>query len=137
MLAMSCDALISRNATMRTETQDTNLLEHIDQLRDGLLSAVLDLVPLEGLQIVVDGLVVDVLLVGHLVLVALEDVLQRVGDLLDDTFASLFQLLQVVGLLHQGVQSANLERGQVEGIRRAVVGRHDGSQRRQSFVGVI
>lgn len=85
----------------------------------------------------VDGLVVDVLLVGNLVLVTLEDVLQRVGNLLDDTLASLFQLLQVVGLLHQGVQSANLEGRQVERIRRAVVGRHDGSQGRQSFVAVI
>jgi hypothetical protein len=86
---------------------------------------------------VVDGLVVDILLVGHLVLVTLENVSQRVGNLFDNTLTSLFQLLQVVGLLHQGIQGANLERGQVEGIRRAVVSRHDGSQGRQSFVAVI
>jgi hypothetical protein len=129
--------LVLADATMRTKRQDTNLLEHVDQLGDGLVGAVLDLVPLEGLQVVVDGLVVDVLLVGHLVLVALEDVLQRVGHLLDDTLASLFQLLQIVGLLHQRVQSANLERRQVEGIRRAVVRRHDRSQSRQGFVAII
>lgn len=113
------------------------LLEHVGQLRDGLLGAVLDLVPLEALQVVVDGLVVDVLLVGDLVLVALKDVLQRVGHLFHNTLASLFQLLQVVGLLYQRIQSTNLERRDAEWVRRAVVGGHDGSQRRQRFVAVI
>lgn len=125
------------NATTQIETLETDLREHVNQLGDGLLGAVFDLVPLEALQVVVDGLVVDVLLVGDLVLVALKDVLQRVGHLLNDTLASLLQLLQIVGLLHQGVQSANLEGWDAERIRRAVVGRDDRSQGRQRFVAVI
>jgi hypothetical protein len=53
--------------------------------------------------------IVDVLLVGKLALVALQQTPQAVANFTHHTFASRSQLCQIIRLLHQGIQGANLE----------------------------
>ena len=81
--------------------------------------------------------VVDGLLLLDLCLVAVEDGAQAVADLGDDALACAVEFGEVVGLLHERVEGANLEVGDREARGGTHVIRHRGAQGRQSFVGMV
>lgn len=55
--------------------------------------------------------IVDHLVLRNLILVALEDSLQRVGHPVNDALAAGVELRQLVGLLDEGVEGADFESG--------------------------
>lgn len=81
--------------------------------------------------------VVDGLLLGDLLLVAVEDAAQRVSNLVHNLLAGRVELGEVVGLLHEGIEGADLEVGQAEGIGGADVVGDGGAQRGEGLFTVV
>lgn len=130
-------------------------MQDVDQLGDGLVGAVADLVPVEGAQVVVGRLchvslsiglrrwavwaigkkrtVIDHLLLGDLVVVIVEERAQRVADLGHEALARSLQLAQVVSLLDQSIEGSYLEVGHGEGQNGAIIGADGGLEGVERF----
>jgi hypothetical protein len=115
----------------------THLLQQVNQFRNRPAVAVLDLVPLEVPQVLVYRLVVDGLLLLDLVLLALEDILQAVPNLIHHGLTGGSELGQVIRLLHEGVECADLEGGNRERDRGAYIAGDGCLQGGEGFVGVV
>lgn len=80
--------------------------------------------------------VVDNLLLRHLLFVVVENGPQRLGYPRNHAFTAGIKLGQVVGLLHQRIQSADLELRNGKGLDGPVVGVHRRTERRKSAISV-
>jgi hypothetical protein len=120
-LSMPCSSY-GGSAGPEESWRAAHLLQRAYQVGDGLVGgAVFDRVPLEVAQVLVDGLIVDGLVLLHLCVVTVQYRPQAVADLVHDALARRIELRQLVGLLDQRIEGSNLELGDRKGGRGAAV----------------
>lgn len=78
--------------------------------------------------------IVDHLVLRNLVLVALEDSLQRVGHPVDNALTAGVELRQLVGLLDESIEGADFEGGYGVGGGGSIFGANGGGQSLHGFV---
>lgn len=125
MLAASCridqreSRFVCSSSRMRLAT---HLVQQINQLRQRLIRTILDLIPRERSQVLINRLcilsvrspdtisaplqthtIIHDLHALHLRLIALQDILQRIADLAHHGLTRVLQLSELIGLLYQSI----------------------------------